>query len=255
MHCDSLVVSGAAFGRKDGRRRETGGALPSFLVGGPKHSTHPLSPPPPPSPQLTPRGEYVLAAVASAESKTTSGVLLPTSAQKAPTSGDVVAVGAGAPPRKAAGGAAPVPLDLKPGDTILYSKFGLGATDLKLGGKDHILIRASDVIGTLPRSGATAADIPALAPAADRVLLKVTPAAGVTAGGVVLPDSAKEKPVAGVVVRTGPGKRDEETGERVAPKVKEGDRVLYFKWAGDAMETPSGDAFVVLHESDILCKA
>jgi chaperonin GroES len=83
----------------------------------------------------------------------------------------------------------------------------------------------------------------------------VTPAAGVTAGGVVLPDSAKEKPVAGVVVRTGPGKRDEETGERVAPKVKEGDRVLYFKWAGDAMETPSGDAFVVLHESDILCKA
>ena len=37
--------------------------------------------------------------------------------------------------------------------------------------------------------------------------------------------------------------------------VKEGDRVLYFKWAGDAMETPSGDAFVVLHESDILCKA
>ena len=38
-------------------------------------------------------------------------------------------------------------------------------------------------------------------------------------------------------------------------RFKEGDRVLYFKWAGDAMETPSGDACVVLHESDILCKA
>lgn len=180
-------------------------------------------------------------------------MLLPTTAQRAPTSGDVVAVGDGAPPKGNPAGA-PCPVDLKPGDTILYSKFGLGATDLLLGGKPHLLIRESDVIGTMPRSAATAADIPDLKPAGDRVLLKVTPAAGVTAGGVVLPDSAKEKPVAGVVVRTGPGKRGDD-GERVTPKVKAGDRVLYFKWAGDAMETPSGDSYVVLHESDILCKA
>ena len=205
-----------------------------------------------PSTQLTPRGEYILAAVADTETATTAGVLLPTTAQRAPTSGDVVAVGSGAPPKNNPAGP-PSPPDLKPGDTILYSKFGLGATDLLLGGKPHILIREVDVIGTMPRSAATAADIPQLKPCSDRVLLKVTPAAGITAGGVVLPDSAKEKPVAGVVVRTGPGKRGDD-GERITPKVKEGDRVLYFKWAGDAMETPSGDAFVVVHENDILCK-
>lgn len=203
------------------------------------------SPPASTPPQLQPRGDYVLAAVAAAETKTTSGVMLPTSAQRAPTSGDVVAVGGGGGDR---------PLDLKVGDTILYSKFGLGATDVKVGGKEHILIREVDVIGTMPATGATAADIPSLRPIGDRVLLKVTPAASVTAGGVVLPDSAKERPVAGVVVRTGDGKFDDDN-KRVPPKVKEGDRVLYFKWAGDAMETPSGDYYVVLHESDILCKA
>jgi len=58
----------------------------------------------------------------------------------------------------------------------------------------------------------------------------------------------------GVVVRCGPGKMGED-GARKAPKVKEGDKIVYFKYAGDAMETSSGDKYVVLHESDILCKA
>ena len=84
--------------------------------------------------------------------------------------------------------------------------------------------------------------------------MQVEEAAEVTAGGVMLPDSAKEKPIAGTVVRTGPGKVDKETAELKAPRVKEGDRVLYFKWAGDAMQTPSGTQYVVLHEQDILCK-
>ena len=75
-----------------------------------------------------------------------------------------------------------------------------------------------------------------------------------TAGGVLLPDSAKEKPIAGCVVRAGPGKDDKETGEFKKTRVAEGDRVLYFKWAGDNMETPSGKKYVVVHEQDILCK-
>lgn len=74
-----------------------------------------------------------------------------------------------------------------------------------------------------------------------------------TAGGIMLPESAKEKPIAGTVVRAGPGKREKD-GTIKPPRVKEGDSVLYFKWAGDQMETPSGDAYVVLHESDILCR-
>ena len=234
-HCSIPAPVGA--GPRPGRRRRR--ATAAAAAG--RRPSEPSSPPP----QLSPRGNYVLAAVAATETKTTTGVMLPTSAQRAPTSGDVVAVGDGGGDH---------PLDLKVGDTILYSKFGLGATDVKVGGKEHILIREVDVIGTMPTTAATAADIPSLRPIGDRVLLKVTPAASVTAGGVVLPDSARERPVAGVVVRAGAGKYDEDN-KRVPPKVKEGDRVLYFKWAGDAMETPSGDAFVVLHESDILCKA
>lgn len=176
--------------------------------------------------------------------------MLPVSAQRMPTSGDVVSLGDGRIP----GCDTPRPLELSVGDTILYSKFGLGCTDLKLGGETHILLRASDVIGTMPRTGARAEDVPELKPLGDRVLLRVQESASVTAGGVVLPESAKERPMAGEVVRTGPGKWDDEAGERTPPKVAPGDRVLYFKYAGDALETPSGEKFVVLHESDILCK-
>ena len=84
--------------------------------------------------------------------------------------------------------------------------------------------------------------------------LQVEEAADITAGGVLLPESAKAKPIAGTVVRTGPGKVDKDSAELKAPRVAAGDRVLYFKWAGDAMETPSGTQYVVLHEQDILCK-
>ena len=85
------------------------------------------------------------------------------------------------------------------------------------------------------------------------VAVQVQESADVSVGGIMLPDSAKEKPIAGRVVRVGPGKREKD-GSRKEPKVKEGDSVLYFKWAGDQMETPSGEQFVVVHESDILCR-
>ena len=62
---------------------------------------------------------------------------------------------------------------LKAGDTIVYSKFGIGATDLEVQGEQYVLIREDDCIGTMPRSGATAADVPELKPIGDRVLLKV----------------------------------------------------------------------------------
>jgi chaperonin GroES len=63
-------------------------------------------------------------------------------------------------------------------------------------------------------------------------------------------------PSSGTVVRAGPGKYDKEAeGGRTKPVVAPGDRVLYFKYAGDNMETPSGEKFIVLREDDILCKA
>lgn len=183
-----------------------------------------------------------MAKVAELEEKTTGGILLPTSSQKRPTSGDVVEVG------DADG------MRLGKGDTILYNKFGLGATDIMLGGELHIIIAEDDVIGVMPRSGATADDIPELKPSGDRVLLKVREDSDVSAGGVILSQASKEKPVSGTVVRVGEGKLDEESGERKAIKVAVGDDVVYFKYAGDVMETSSGEKYIVLHESDILCK-
>jgi chaperonin GroES len=197
--------------------------------------------------QVTPKRDLVLAKVADMEEKTTGGILLPTAAQTRPTSGDVVALGDGQV------GPKQHEFSLKVGDTIIYSKFGLGATDLEVQGAEHILIREDDVIGIMPRSAATADDIPELRPIGDRVLLKVLEQGAVTVGGVILPDSAKERPLSGVVVRTGAGKQGDD-GKRVPLKVKEGDRVVYFKYAGDAMETPDGSKYIVLHESDILCK-
>jgi len=197
--------------------------------------------------KVQPAGDLVLCKVAEPEQKTTGGILLPTTAQRRPTSGDIVAVGDGKV------GDHIQEFYLKPGQTVLYSKFGIGVTDLLVQGEEHCLIREEDCIGIMPRSGATADDIPQLKPNGDRVLLKIFEASDVTVGGVLLPDSAKEKPIGGEVVSVGPGKREKD-GKRKTPQVKPGDRVLYFKWAGDSMETPSGEQYVVVHESDILCK-
>lgn len=197
--------------------------------------------------QVMPKGKLLLAKVAELEEKTSGGILLPNQAQKRPTSGDVIAVGDGKLPT------GDYEFTLKEGDTILYSKFGLGATDLLLQGEEHILISEDDVIGIMPRSGATADDIPELRPVGDRVLLKISEQRDVTMGGVILPDAAKEKPLSGTVVRCGAGKIDE-SGKRKPLKVAEGDQVVYFKYAGDAMETSTGEKYIVLHENDILCK-
>ena len=192
--------------------------------------------------QVTPKGRKLLAKVAELEEKTTGGILLPTSSQKRPTSGDIVTLGDGDN------------FTLKVGETILYNKFGLGATDIMLQDELHIIIAEDDVIGVMPRSAATADDIPELKPNGDRVLLKVDEGDDVTSGGVILSAGSKEKPVSGTVVRVGPGKWDEEKGERKPLKVKEGDKVVYFKYAGDTMETSSGESYIVLHESDLLSK-
>uniref|UniRef100_A0A7S0RR56 20 kDa chaperonin, chloroplastic n=1 Tax=Chlamydomonas leiostraca TaxID=1034604 RepID=A0A7S0RR56_9CHLO len=200
--------------------------------------------------KISPRGDRVLVKVAEEETKTRGGILLPTSAVKKPTSGDVVELGDGRVNGETR------PFILKTGDTVLYSKFGFMYTDIKLKEQDFILIREEDVIGIMPRQNAQADDIPNMKPMSDRVLIKVEETADVTIGGVLLPETAKERPLSGTVVSTGPGKYDAEAEEKRKPmRVQPGDRVLYFKYAGDNMETPDGTKYVVLREDDILCKA
>ena len=140
------------------------------------------------------------------------------------------------------------------GATVLYSKFGIGCTDMVVDGVEYTLIKEQDLIGTLPSSGARANDIPKLQPCGDRVLLSVESASAETKGGILLTEGSKEKPIVGTVVAVGPGKADDDDGEVKPLTLKAGDKVIYFKYAGDQMSDEEGNAFVVLHENDCLAK-
>ena len=88
-------------------------------------------------------------------------------------------------------------------------------------------------------------------PLADRILIRPKKAEEKTAGGIYLPDTAsKEKPVKGEVVAVGPGKLDNK-GKRVALEVKEGDTVIYSKWAGTEIKV-EGENFLLMKEDDVL---
>jgi len=87
-------------------------------------------------------------------------------------------------------------------------------------------------------------------PLADRVFVKVSAAEEKTAGGIYLPDNAKEKPQVGEVVAVGPGKRNDD-GSRYPLEVGVGDKVLYSKYAGTDIKVDGND-YVLLAEKDIL---
>lgn len=82
-------------------------------------------------------------------------------------------------------------------------------------------------------------------PLADRVLIEPTAAEEVTMGGIIIPDSAKEKPLRGKVLAVGTGTKDEEM------ILKEGDEVLYGKYAGTEIEL-DGKKYIIMRQSDVL---
>jgi len=89
-----------------------------------------------------------------------------------------------------------------------------------------------------------------LRPLQDRVIVKQSDAEEKTASGIVLPDTAKEKPTKGKVIAAGPGKLDE-NGKNMTLGVKSGDQVYYGKYSGTEIEVNS-EKFVILRENDIL---
>lgn len=89
-----------------------------------------------------------------------------------------------------------------------------------------------------------------LKPIGDRVILKALASEERTASGIVLPDTAKEKPQEGEIVAVGGG-RVLDNGERVAPEVKVGDRVIFSKYAGTEIKY-DGQEYLILGERDIL---
>ncbi len=90
-----------------------------------------------------------------------------------------------------------------------------------------------------------------LKPLGDRLIVEPIEKEEVTASGIILPETAKEKPQEGKVLAIGPGRRDED-GERIPMDVKEGDRVLFAKYAGTEVKLEADRKVLVLRESDIL---
>jgi chaperonin GroES len=87
-------------------------------------------------------------------------------------------------------------------------------------------------------------------PLGDRVVVKRVQEDVKTAGGIIIPDTAQEKPQEGEIVAVGPGARDEK-GERIAPEVKAGDRILFGKWSGTEVKI-DGQDLLIMKESDIM---
>ncbi|HSJ18684.1 MAG TPA: co-chaperone GroES [Solirubrobacterales bacterium] len=92
-----------------------------------------------------------------------------------------------------------------------------------------------------------------LKPLGDRVIVQATEEEETTASGIVLPDTAKEKPQKGKVLAVGEGKWDEDGEKRIPLDVGEGDEVLYSKYGGTEI-TVDGEDLLVLRESDVLAK-
>ena len=87
-------------------------------------------------------------------------------------------------------------------------------------------------------------------PLHDRVVVRRIDEEERTPGGVIIPDTAKEKPMQGEVLAVGPGARDE-AGKRIPPDVKEGDTILFGKWSGTEVKI-DGDELLIMKESDIM---
>ena len=89
-----------------------------------------------------------------------------------------------------------------------------------------------------------------LRPLQDRILVQRVKEEEKTKGGIIIPDTAKEKPAEGKIVSVGKGKLDE-NGKRIAPEVKKGDRILFGKYSGTEVKV-EGEEYLIMREEDVL---
>ena len=92
-----------------------------------------------------------------------------------------------------------------------------------------------------------------LKPLGDRLIVEVLEEEETTSSGIVLPDTAKEKPQRGRVLAVGPGSRNDETGEHVPMDLEEGDEIIFSKYGGTEIKV-GVDEYLILRESDVLAK-
>jgi chaperonin GroES len=90
----------------------------------------------------------------------------------------------------------------------------------------------------------------AFRPLHDRVVVEALDSESKTAGGIIIPDTAKEKPMQGKIISVGPGSRDE-TGKIIPLELKKGDTVLYGKWSGTEVKIDGND-MLIMRESDVM---
>lgn len=226
LRSGSSLKAAAAGKRLEGRKLPAGVARAATTVA-PKFTT------------LKPLADRILVKIETPEEKTSGGILLPSAAQSKPQSGSVVAVGDG---RRV--GEKKIPVSIENGAKIVYSKYA--GTEVEFNGENHLLLKEDDAIGLLSTD-----NIEDLKPLNDRVLLKVLEADNKTSGGVLLTESAKEKPVIGTVVAVGPGSIGED-GERKALDVSPDNTVLYSKFAGNDFKGNDGTQYVLLRANDIM---
>jgi chaperonin GroES len=92
-----------------------------------------------------------------------------------------------------------------------------------------------------------------LQPLGDRLIVEVLEEEETTISGIVLPDTAKEKPQRGKILAVGPGPRNDETGEHIQMDVEEGDEIIFSKYGGTEIKVGTDDV-LILRESDVLAK-
>ncbi|CAL5051585.1 unnamed protein product [Urochloa decumbens] len=188
---------------------------------------------------LKPLGDRVLVKLGASEEKTAGGILLPSTAQTKPQGGEVVAVGAGRTI-----GDKKIEVGIQTGAEVVYSKYA--GTEVEFNDSKHLILKEDDIIGILETD-----DAKDMKPLNDRVLIKVAEAEETTPGGLILTETAKEKPSIGTVVAVGPGPLDDE-GKRQPLSVPAGSTVLYSKYAGSEFKGADGTGYIVLRASDVM---
>ncbi|CAN1133865.1 20 kDa chaperonin, chloroplastic [Linum perenne] len=189
---------------------------------------------------IKPLADRVLVKIKNKEETSAGGILIPTSAQSKPQGGEVVAVGEG----KTIAGKA-IDISVKTGAQVVYSKYA--GTEIEFNGENHLLLKEDDIIGILETD-----HIKDLTPLNDRVLIKVTEAEEMTAGGLLLTDATKEKPSTGTVIAVGPGSVDREDGSVKPLTVAPGNTVLYSKYAGNDFKGSDGSNYITIRASDVM---
>jgi len=184
---------------------------------------------------VAPVGDRVFVRVADVEDVSSGGILLPSSAQKKPTAGEVIAAGSGC-------------TSVTVGSSVVYSKYA--GTEVEMGDDEFVLLKEDDCIGLMSAGG----DIKSLKPLGDRILVQINAAATKSTGGVLLAGDSSEKPTIGSVVSVGPGRKAGE-GEDAKPSpinISAGNSVLYSQYSGVEFMDEVGTEYIVIRESDVL---